>query len=286
MASETGSGSGDGKGADVKPKDSKAPEAPAVTVFSPARTDTYRYTVQEEATKVKPLASVEAYWGNRTIEVHNISQGGMALICNVDDMGWTVGDDVDMSVSIRERAFPVKIHIRSIKGARVSCSFQEPPAAFLTSLKEFLGPKFLGAGLKPQREIWNLPEALGMVEGSMGYEAFVGANQTGVFVWLGKKREVLHLMAVARDLVLSWVPKMGTRTGRLKDGSDIVIGSRAQEEGIAWDRKPDETISQYMTDILCAWLQKINRADLMEKVLSEESRRKDDGEIIFPVITA
>ncbi len=276
MASESGAGSG-GDSPSVK-------DGGALPLFNPPRNDTYRYTVQEEAAKVTPMAAVEAYWGNKTIEVHNISQGGMALIAGVDELGWQVGDRVDVSVSIRERAFPVNIHVRSIKGARISCSFEEPASAFMASLKEFLGPKFLGAGLRAQKEHWNLPEALGMVEGSFAYEAFVGANQTGVFIWLGKKREVLQLMAVSRDMVLSWAPKIGARTGRLKDGSEAVLGASKAEDGVSWDRKVDETISGYISDILCAWLQKINRADLMEKVLSEESRRRDDGEIIFPVI--
>jgi hypothetical protein len=253
-------------------------------LYAVPRTDTYRYTVQEEAMNVTPLASVVAYWGNKTLEIHNISQGGMAVVAKSEEFGWSVGDEVDVSVSLRERAFPVKIGIRSIKGARISCEFLEPPAAFLSSLKEFLGPKFLGAGLSPHKAIWNLPEALSMIEHTMYYEAFVGANQTGVFVWLGKKREVLQLMAVARDLVLSWTPKTGAKTGRLKDPDEFMIDTKAEEEGIIWDRQIDETISQYMTDILCAWLQKINRADLVEKVMSEEARQKNNGEIIFPVI--
>ncbi len=233
---------------------------------------------------VTPLASVEAYWGNKTLEVHNISQGGMALVAKMEDLQWSQGDEIDVSVSIRERAFPVKINIRSIRGARVSCAFLDPPAAFLSSLKEFLGPKFLGAGLTPQKQIWNLPEAVAMVSEAISYEAFIGANQTGVFVWLGRKREILQLMAVARDLVLSWTPKGGARTGRLKDPDDILLDSKSQEEGIIWDRKAEETISQYMTDILCAWLQKINRTDLVEKVINEDARTANDGEIIFPVI--
>ena len=209
-----------------------------------SRNEKYRYPVDEELSNITPLASIEAYLGNTPVRVLNISLGGMAFILEKSPE-FQVGDPIDLSLSIRGHAFPMQLDVRQINGLRVSAAYLSAPPAYLTALREFLGPKFLGASLQIQKSHHDLPEALALVEGAETYEAYTGGNQTGVFIWMGPERKLLKLLAVTRDLVVGWDPVNGSRTGRLSATTGM--------DDIAWDRLPEITVLHYLADILLAW---------------------------------
>src|SRR4051812_11771970 len=101
------------------------------------RSDDYRYTVEVSGAEITPLASIEAFVGGRSLRILNVSQGGVALLFeqapNVAE-----GDIIDVSITIRERGFPVQLEVRGIRALRASCSFVNPSRAFQGALREFL----------------------------------------------------------------------------------------------------------------------------------------------------
>lgn len=222
-----------------------------------SRNEIFRYPVDEVASEITPLASLEVFIGNTRVRVLNVSMGGMAFLVEKDP-DFADGDIKDVSVSIRGRAFPLQLEIKHIKGLRVSSSFLNPPPAFLFALREFLGPKFLGASLQEATAHKDLPEAIRLVEGAKTYRAFTGQNQTGVFLWAGEGNKLLRLIAVSRDLVLGWDPIAGSRTGRLNAHNDI--------QDVVWDRIIEITVFNYMADILLAWKNQPSEREWMEKL--------------------
>ena len=209
-----------------------------------SRNEKYRYPVDEQVSELTPMASIEAYLGNTTLRVLNVSLGGLALLLDKTPE-FLPGDPLDVSVSIRGRAFPLQLEVKQVTDLRVSCAYLNAPPAFLTALREFLGPKFLGASLQFQSSHHNLPAALELVPGAETYEAHTGTNQTGVFLWMGPGRQLLRLLASSRDLVVAWEPASGARTGRLSASSGL--------DDISWDRIPEITVLHYIADILLAW---------------------------------
>jgi|GEM_PF-1220945 len=209
-----------------------------------SRNEKYRYPVDEQLSDITPLASIEVYIGNTTARVLNVSLGGLALVVE-KKLELQASDPLDVSISIRGRAFPMRLEIKHINGLRLSCAYLNAPPAFLTALREFLGPKFLGASLQFQKAHHNLPAALELVPGAAFYEAYTGSNQTGVFIWMGPQRELLKLLAVTREIVLGWDPVNGARSGRLSGSSEL--------DDVTWDRVPEITVHHYIADILFAW---------------------------------
>lgn len=222
-----------------------------------SRNEIYRYPVDEAASEITPLASLEVFLGNTKVRVLNVSMGGMAYLVEKNPE-FAEGDIKDVSVSVRGRAFPLQLEVKHVKGLRVSSSFLNPAPAFLFALREFLGPKFLGASLQPALSHKNLPEALSLITNATEYEAFTGQNQSGVFVWMGEGRRLLQIISVSRDLVLGWDPASGSRTGRLNSNGDF--------QDISWDRVLEITVFNYMADILLAWKPKSEDREWMENL--------------------
>jgi hypothetical protein len=250
-------------------------------VASETRTDTYRYFVDSHSSEITPLASVEAFLGPLLLRVINISMGGMAFV--VDEApSFQLGDVLALSVSIRERAFPIQAEIKAMRGQRASCAFLETPPAFHPALREFLGPKFLGDSIALCKPLLDLPAALELVPGSSTYEAYVGQNQTGVFVWMGEARALLQLVAVTRDLVLGWDQQNGIRTGKLQPEAQ---GTGSLQMDVQWDRVQDITVLNYLADVLLAWLKDYRGRDFVEKLLSPESSDTDGAAIKFPIVS-
>ncbi|MEO5668545.1 MAG: PilZ domain-containing protein [Bdellovibrionota bacterium] len=209
-----------------------------------SRNEKYRYPVDEQLSDITPMASIEAYLGNAPVRVLNVSLGGLALILDKNPE-FQVGDPLDISVSVRGRAFPMQLEVKQVNGLRVSCAYLNMPPSFLPALREFLGPKFLGASLQFQKSHQDLAAAIELVSGAEFYEAHTGTNQTGVFLWMGPQRELLKLLAVTRELVLGWDPISGARSGRLSAASGL--------DDVSWDRIPEVTVLHYLADILFAW---------------------------------
>ncbi len=240
------------------------------------RKDKYRYKVGHGTADLTPLASVEAYLGNKLVSVLNISSGGTALMLPkelVDSLD--IGDPIDCSISIRERAFPMQLEIKNVReDGRASCSFLNAPPAFLSALKEFLGPKHLGASIKHNRTHTNIEEALELEEGAKAYEAYTGTNQTGVFVWLGENRKLLKLLAISRDLVLAWTPKNGTQTGKLS--------SQGNFHDVKWDRVVEETVFNYLADVLLAWRNESNDSEWIQALFDTPAGSEEAEKVAFP----
>lgn len=238
-----------------------------------SRADVYRYPVDEVASDITPLASLEVFLGNTKVKVLNISMGGLAFMLEkLPDFG--VGDPLDISVSVRGRAFPIQLELKDVKGMRVSASFLNPPPAFLMALKEFFGPKFLGASLKEIPSHRNLAAALSLVPKAETYEAFTAPNQSGVFLWMGPSRNLLQLVAVSRELVMGWDPLNGSRTGRLNAQADL--------QDVAWDRVLEITVFNYMADILLAWKSKASDREWMEQLFEIPPNTEASRSVFVP----
>jgi hypothetical protein len=202
-----------------------------------ARTEKYRYPVDDSASEITPLASIEVFWGNTPVKVLNVSLGGIAFLID-DNSDIQAGDPIDVSVAVRGRAFPMQLEIRQISDRRVSSSFLNPPPIFISSLREFLAPKFLGNSLEFNRTHKDLAAALELVEGAENYEAYTGQNQTGVFMWIGTQRRLLKMVAVSREHVLGWDPINGIRTGKLNADSGLA--------DVQWDRVMEIMVFNYI----------------------------------------
>jgi hypothetical protein len=238
-----------------------------------SRNEKYRYPVDDQLSDITPLASLEAYLGNAPVRVLNVSLGGMAFVTDKNP-DFNNGDPIDMSVSVRGRAFPIQLEVKQVSGLRASCAFLNPPPAFLSALREFLGPKYLGASLKAQVSHRDLPAALALVEGAESYEAYTGTNQTGVFVWMGSQRQLLKLLAVARDMVLGWDSVNGARTGRMSTSLGL--------DDVTWDRVPEITVLHYVADILLAWRSQAMEREWIEKLFEVAPNSEDAKKIKVP----
>lgn len=227
-----------------------------------ARNDRYRYFVGDHAANLTPMASIDLYLGNKKVSVINISLGGLALILPEESIAHLdPGDPVDVSISIRERAFPMQLEIKNRdETGRANCSFLNPSPAFTAALKEFLGPKYLGASIVRNDQHSNIQEALDLVDGAERYEAYTGANQTGIFVWMNGQGILLKLLAVSRDLVLSWTPGEGLQTGKIQSQGQV------QDEDINWDRVMEFTVYNYIADILLAWCGEKSKQEWLENL--------------------
>jgi hypothetical protein len=233
------------------------------------RSDAYRYNLARDGADLTPLAACEAFIGPLKLRVHNISQGGIALLFD-GEAPLKVGEVLSASVAIRERPFPVEIEVKGVRGHRVSCSFCNIPPNFASALQEYLQPKFLGDSLSLDATQSGDPEALSMVSEAKTYEVYLGQNQIGFFIWLDSERLCLKLVASHREMVMEWTTTDGLRTGRLVVGNDDV----------AWDKDAEESLSHYFADILMAWRSGETGARFVESILKPDSRTP----VRFPVI--
>jgi hypothetical protein len=226
------------------------------------RADVYRYSVDAAGADITPLAAIGITMGPQNVQVRNISTGGVALVFE-KDAPLQKGEIADISISIRERAFPVQVEVRRSAGSLLNCAFVNPSRAFSSALQEFLQPKFLGENLQRNPELSHRPGAIDLVPGAVHHEAFVGQNQTAFFVWTDESREVLKLVGIRRELVFEWSREEGLRTGRLPEKSDT--------EEVAWDRSRETTVLHYFADILLAWFRSDEGSDFVDRVMNDRA---------------
>lgn len=229
------------------------------------RSDEYRYNLAWAGTEITPLAAVEAYVGTKTLRVQNISIGGIALVFD-EAPSFQAGDVLDISVSIRERAFPIQIEVKNLRDRRMNCEFVSVPPAFQNILQEFLQPKFLGGNLQRSLALSERPGAVELVPGATRYDAYLGQNQTGFFVWTDAFRHCLKLVGVSRELVFEWSRAEGLKTGRLSGKSD---------DDIQWDRAAESQLLHYFADILLAWFRSNDGTHFVERLISGETELED-----------
>ena len=255
-----------------------SPSNPSSAGAREARHDEYRYTVALMGAELTPLAAIEAFLGNERLRVLNVSQGGLALLFDREPKA-VPGDFLDISVSVRERAFPVQIEVRGVRGLRVSSAFQNPSKAFQGALREFLRPKFLGGALVKSDTLSSEAGWLEQFSGAERFESYVGQNQTGFFVWMGRDRELLKLVGISQDLAFEWTRQEGARTGRAvqaSSGADPAIAA-ADGSALQWDRLADRTLLHYFADICLAWLPSPEGPELMEALIGETTAIQRDG---------
>jgi hypothetical protein len=237
------------------------------------RSDVYRYVVDAQKSDLTPLAQVEAFLGQEKLRVLNISQGGVALLVQ-DGSKFSKNDHLDLSLSIREKHFPVQVAVKNIQSCRLSCAFVEPQPGLQQTLKEFLKSKYLGTTLKKNTELSKDSAYLSLVKGASQLEVFAGENQTGVFVWMGHDREIKKFLAVSQEMVVEWSVGEEIRTGRINyDAPASFTGSELLDQ-FQWDRVPADSMKHHFADILLAWMDVSVGPDFV-KGLFEDSQNAD-----------
>ena len=151
------------------------------------RSINFRYLVPPDSSDLTPLSQIEVYFGPLTFRVLNVSLGGLALLFGSEPKV-QVGDIIDASVSIRDRAFPVQLEIKSIQGFRVGTAFVAPSKIFIGALREFLQPKSLGATFRKQENFSKIDDLKIIVPGAQTFEIFQGDNLSFLAFWLADDR--------------------------------------------------------------------------------------------------
>lgn len=259
---------------------------------SSGRSTDYRYSVGIDSAELTPLAQIEVYFGPLTFQVLNVSKGGMALLLE-SDAKFKAGDIIDASVGIRERAFPVQLEIKSIQGFRVSSAFVNASDLFLGALKEFLQPKTLGFTLHKNEYLSGFEDLKRIVPEASSIEVYQGNNLSFFAAWLGPERQLLFLLGIVGDLVVSWSPKTLLRTGRTLEPLesshqllDWLLSAEPKDAGLeiphfGWDRQPEVSVQNYFVDILLSWINTEEGRHLVEKLLAEKEALGDKA-ILFP----
>jgi len=230
------------------------------------RSSDYRYSVGPESAKLTPMAQIEVFFGPLTFQVLNVSKGGVAMLFGSEPKMKT-GDIIDAAVSIRDRAFPVQLEMKAIRGLRVSAAYVNPSDLFLGALKEFLQPKSLGVTLKKNAYLSAFPDIKNLVAASKTVEIYQGINLSFLAAWLKDNREIDLLLSVAHDVFICWTPRAGLKCGRLQSALesspeliDLLLKSNFSEDqsefqipGAIWEREPENAIRNYFADILLSW---------------------------------
>jgi hypothetical protein len=239
----------------------------------PQRRKNFRFQVDLAGADITPLASIKAHIGEEFVRIHDISLGGMALIFEREH-NFHVGEIKDLSVSIRERAFPVRIEFKAQQGLRFSTQFVEPNPAFINALKEFLYPKGIGESFKKNLELSGDPNALALLEGAKLYETFVGDQKSAAFVWMDERRNLLKFLFLVRGRALEWDRDNGLRSGVLRD---------SQSCDIDWSTEIDDFTKQFFADVLLSWLSGDHSAYFVKSML-DNNLPLDDELSKFPII--
>jgi hypothetical protein len=232
----------------------------------------FRFQVDLAGADITPLASIKAHLGEEFVRIHNISMGGMAFIFEREH-DFQVGEIRDLSVSIRERAFPVRVEIKAKMGLRYSAQFVEPNPAFLTALKDFLYPKVIGESFKKDPELSGDPNALGLVTGAKVYETYVGDQKSAAFVWMDERRNLLKFLFLVRGRALEWERTHHVRSGVMRD---------SQSCEIEWSEEFDDLSKQFFADVLLSWLNGENGPYFVKSLL-ENNLPLEDELSKFPV---
>ena len=122
--------------------------------------------------------------------------------------------------------------------------------------------------LRRNLELSGRADVIGLVDGAQLYEAFVGANETGVFVWAMNDRTLLKIVAVSRDLLMEWTQEAGLKTARVHGRDD---------RDIAWDRNPEMPVIHYFADLLIAWLGNAEGVAFIEALTLDDSGAAPSG---------
>ena len=228
------------------------------------------------------MALIEAYMGTQKVAILNVSLGGLAVLFK-DTPPCKPNDRLDFSISVRERPFPLPVEVRGVMGFRASCQFLSPPKAFISSLKEFLQPKYLGNSLARDPDLSKRRDVPEIVPGADPYEAFVSQNQTGGLVWTRSDRALLKLVAVSGDLALEWSEADGLKTGRMPSGEHPAQVSTGSKAPIQWNRAVDPTLLHYFADILLAWLGKeTNAHQFVQELIRDSGSEEALSKLRFP----
>lgn len=229
------------------------------------RSINYRYSVPPDSSDLTPLSQIEVYFGPLTFRVLNVSQGGLALLFGSEPKV-QVGDIIDASVGIRDRAFPVQLEIKSIHGFRVGAEFILPSQIFLGALKEFLQPKTLGATFRKQEYVFNFEELKTKVEGAQAFEVYQGDNLSFLVFWLTDDRQVLAALGWVADLAFYWTPQSLFKSGRVQNPLEYSAQffeclSQAtfskiecETSTVVWDRACEPSVQHYFADIFLSWM--------------------------------
>ena len=189
-----------------------------------------------------PLSQAKLFVAGQSFEILNISLGGLAF-CVTENQTFQSGQSLDVSVSLMDRDWPVRIDVRDARGFRVSVAFLNKSEAFAEALREFLEPKRLASTLAFRLDLSSNPEVLQLQPGAQLAEVYTGENESGVFVWLGAERQVVSMLVTAEGLLIRWDVGQGLRTGHWSLDRDLVLDSDLQM-GVA----------QWFFDFLLAWL--------------------------------
>lgn len=224
------------------------------------RVDPRFITALESSELDASLGAVKAFYGPVHLTVLNLSEGGAAFsFASSDEVSkeFFVGAQVDLSLEIHKKAYPVTISVRAVVGRRVHVQFVSKAPALEIALKEFFLPKSLGVSLARNEDLSQHPEVQALVEGAEWHEVWVAPNQTGLFVWFGEDDQCLKILLVSRDLAWEWSKGNGARSGhRQAPGASVSSGSESSAVGIdiIWDREMSTSTKFFVQEILCSWL--------------------------------
>ncbi len=189
-----------------------------------------------------PLSQAKLFVSGQSFEVLNISLGGLAF-CGADTSSLKESDQLDASLSLMSRDWPVQIELKDIRGFRVSASFLSKSQGFHLALEEFLHPKRLGSSLKVRMDLSSDADVKALTPGAEHVEVYTGENESGVFIWLGPERRLLRFLATAEGLVVQWSPEFGLQSGQWGSAKDPVLDPTLQIG-----------VQQWFTDYLLAWM--------------------------------
>ncbi|HVJ64989.1 MAG TPA: PilZ domain-containing protein [Bdellovibrionota bacterium] len=214
-----------------------------------------RFVTALESTTLESLGIVSAHYGPRPFIVLNLSEGGAALkFADEDELpkDFKVGAQIDVSMELQKKVFPLTLIIRGVVGARLHCQFQTKSPAFDIALKEFFVPKSLGLSLGRNESLSDHPEVQALVSDSEWHEVWVAPNQTGLFLWFGEEDALLRALLVSKDLAWEWRADTGSVTGHRTLGGKGETPDQAFE--IAWDREASASTKAFVSEILISWL--------------------------------
>jgi hypothetical protein len=218
------------------------------------RMDT-RFVTAVDSSTFESLGAVSAFLGPRPFVVLNLSEGGAALkFADKDGIpkDFQTGTQIDVSIEIQKKVFPVTLIIRNIVGDRLHCKFVSKSPAFELALKEFFVPKSLGLALARNESLSDHSEVQALVPDSEWHEVWVAPNQTGLFVWFGEEDSLLKILLVSKDIAWEWSLEVGSRTGHRSLNPKAETPDQAFE--MTWDRESAQSTKTFVTEILNSWL--------------------------------
>jgi len=239
----------------------------------PNKRKQYRHPVELESAEITPLASVDAHMGEEPVRVVNISIGGLALVFE-KQKEFNPGDVIELSLSIRDRAFPIQVEIKANRGLRYSCQFVEISPACENALEAFMGPKTIGESFVLNEKLSDNAEALSLVKGAKKYRAFVGKDESVAFVWLDEQLFLKRLFVSSNTKVLEWTSDLGLRTG---------VFEEASPDEPRYHSSVDEMLKLYFADIVMSWMPGEAGMQFTKQLLNIETKELQCAGLFIPV---